>query len=118
MALQAGSRQVSELAAASDMSLPGFMKHLRALEDAGLLRRRKTGRVVTCSLTAKPMRDALGWLARYEAFWGDRLDALARHLDRQDARPTPPEAAPHTGSRTPSTARGMKPAVRAGSRQR
>ena len=63
MALQAGSQPVSELAARSDMSLPGFMKHLRALEDAGLLRRKKTGRVVTCTLSAEPMRDAVDWLA-------------------------------------------------------
>jgi hypothetical protein len=43
------------------MSLPGFMKHLRALEDADLLRRKKTGRVVTCTLVAEPMRDAGRW---------------------------------------------------------
>jgi DNA-binding transcriptional ArsR family regulator len=82
--LQAGSRPVSELAAHSDMSLPGFMKHLRALEDAGLLSRAKSGRVVTCTLNAGPMQGAAGWLARYEAFWGERLDALARFLYHQE----------------------------------
>jgi DNA-binding transcriptional ArsR family regulator len=91
--LQAGSRPVSELAAQSDMSLPGFMKHLRALEDAGLLSRAKSGRVVTCTLNAGPMQGAAGWLARYEAFWGERLDALARLLYHQEETrqwPTPP----------------------------
>jgi DNA-binding transcriptional ArsR family regulator len=72
-ALQAGSRPVSELAAQSSMSLPGFMKHLRALEDAGLLSRAKTGRVVTCTLTADPMKDAAGWLEKYQSFWTRRL---------------------------------------------
>jgi DNA-binding transcriptional ArsR family regulator len=84
LALQAGSRPVSELAARSDMSLPGFMKHLRALEDAGMLSRAKNGRVVTCTLNAGPMQAAAGWLARYEAFWGERLDALARFLYHQE----------------------------------
>ena len=79
-ALQAGSRPVSELAAQADMSLPGFMKHLRTLEDAGLLSRAKTGRVVTCTLVADPMKDAAGWLEKYESFWTERLDALARLL--------------------------------------
>jgi DNA-binding transcriptional ArsR family regulator len=87
MALQAGSRRVGELAAQSEMSLPGFMKHLRALEHAGLLRSRKSGRAVTCTLTAAPMRDAASWLARYEAFWSERLDALGRYLDEQETEP-------------------------------
>src|SRR2546421_711538 len=80
VALQAGSRRVGELAAQSEMSLPGFMKHLSALEGAGLLHREKTGRVVTCTLTAEPMRDAVSWLSKYESFWNQRLDALARFL--------------------------------------
>ena len=43
---------MSELAAPHDMSLPGFMKHLRVLEDAGLIARSKEGRVVSCELSA------------------------------------------------------------------
>jgi DNA-binding transcriptional ArsR family regulator len=80
---QGGGRPVSELAASSSMSLPGFMKHLRALEDAGLLRRKKSGRVVTCTLNAEPMKSAVEWLAKYEVFWGERLDALTRFLYHQ-----------------------------------
>ncbi len=83
-ALQEGSRGVTQLAAHSGMSLPGFMKHLRTLEDARLLRREKTGRVVTCTLTAEPLKPALDWLSKYERFWNARLDALARFLYRQD----------------------------------
>src|ERR1051325_391208 len=47
--LEDGSRPVTELASTHDMSLPGFMKHLRVLEDAGLLERTKEGRVVRCT---------------------------------------------------------------------
>jgi DNA-binding transcriptional ArsR family regulator len=82
-ALQSGSRAVSELAAGSSLSLPGFIKHLQVLEEAGLLSRIKTGRVVSCTLSAGPMKDAANWLSKYEAFWGERLDALARFLYHQ-----------------------------------
>jgi DNA-binding transcriptional ArsR family regulator len=104
MALQAGSRPVSELAAQSNMSLPGFMKHLRALEDAGMLSRAKSGRVVTCTLNAGPMQDAAGWLARYEAFWGERLDALARFLYHQQETRQWPTPRPRRSPRSRSSA--------------
>jgi DNA-binding transcriptional ArsR family regulator len=45
------------------MSLTGFMKHLRVLDDAGLVSRSKEGRVVQCTLSPEPMRDAVAWLA-------------------------------------------------------
>ncbi|HVN34914.1 MAG TPA: metalloregulator ArsR/SmtB family transcription factor [Casimicrobiaceae bacterium] len=114
LSLQAGSRGVTELAARSQMSLPGFMKHLRALENAGLLRRRKSGRVVTCTLTAEPMRDAARWLAKYEAFWNERLDALGRYLEKEETQPWKQSArsprsrssAGSTSSRPRSGARG------------
>lgn len=75
-----GSRPVTELASAHDMSLPGFMKHLRVLEDAGLLERTKEGRVVRCTLHSEPMKEAASWIAQYEKFWTDKLDSLARSL--------------------------------------
>lgn len=81
--LSEGSLPVTELARPHEMSLPGFMKHLRVLEDAGLVARAKEGRVVQCSLSAKPMRDAASWLARYQKFWTQRLDALDRYLKQQ-----------------------------------
>ena len=62
-ALAAGSGPVSELAQPFGMSLPGFVKHLRVLEDAGLVAREKTGRVVTCELSAAPLREPLGFAA-------------------------------------------------------
>src|SRR6266853_1229742 len=60
-----GDLAVSELAAPHDMSLPGFMKHLRVLENARLISRTKEGRVVNCELSAAPMKDASVWMSRY-----------------------------------------------------
>src|SRR5260221_9174889 len=75
---------VTELAGPHDMSLPGFMKHLRVLEDAGLVTRTKEGRVVSCNLSARPMKDASVWMSRYEKFWTEKLDSLARYLYQQE----------------------------------
>ncbi len=83
-ALGRGSLAVSELAQPHDMSLPGFMKHLQVLENAGLIARSKEGRVVSCELSAAPMKAAAGWMSRYERFWSDKLDSLARYLDQQE----------------------------------
>ena len=82
--LSGGNLGVSELAAPHGMSLPGFMKHLRVLEDAGLIERSKEGRVVSCELSATPMKAASAWMSRYEKFWSDKLDSLARYLYQQE----------------------------------
>ena len=79
-----GDVAVSELAAPHDMSLPGFLKHLKVLEDAGLVTRNKEGRVVSCTLEAQPMKQASAWMARYEKFWTEKLDSLARYLYQQE----------------------------------
>ena len=83
-ALGGGGLAVSELAAPHGMSLPGFMKHLRVLEEAGLIARTKEGRVVSCELSAAPMQQAAAWMQRYEKFWTEKLDALARYLYQQE----------------------------------
>ena len=67
--LAGGAESVSDLAQPYAMSLPGFMKHLRVLEQAGLVSCVKEGRVVRCQLAARPMREASRWLAHYEKFW-------------------------------------------------
>jgi DNA-binding transcriptional ArsR family regulator len=73
---------ISELARPLSMSLPAVMKHLDVLEGAGLIARQKTGRTVACRLTAAPMEDAMGWLARYQRFWTESLDRLAAALEK------------------------------------
>jgi len=59
---------VSELAQPFAMSLPAIMKHLDVLSDAGLIARAKTGRIVACRLTARPMEQAMDWLSHYQRF--------------------------------------------------
>jgi DNA-binding transcriptional ArsR family regulator len=101
--LDGGSLPVSELAAPHDMSLPGFMKHLRVLEDAGLITCSKEGRVVNCTLSAESMKEAAAWMARYEKFWNERLDALGRYLYHQKEL-TPWQAKSTRSRRSPSPA--------------
>ena len=79
--LSEGATSVSELAAPHNMSLTGVAKHLRVLEDAGLLTRKKEGRVVWCDLEPEPLKDAAEWIAHYQRFWEERLDALADYFN-------------------------------------
>lgn len=71
---------VTELAAPFDMSLPAVGKHLRVLEKAGLVQRTVSGRIHRCSLNALPLRDAGQWLAHYQEFWDETLDALIEYI--------------------------------------
>jgi hypothetical protein len=63
------------------------MKHLRVLEDAGLVRSVKAGRIVTCAIAPDPMKEAMDWLSRYEHFWNTRLDVLAEYLNHEEDPP-------------------------------
>lgn len=76
-----GEATVGELAEGFDVSLNQVSKHLKTLEAAGLLQRRKVGREHRCSLEAAPMARARSWLEHYEQFWRSALDNLAQHLD-------------------------------------
>src|ERR1700734_419809 len=67
---------VSELAAPFPIKLPAVMKHLGVLDEAGLITRSKSGRVVTVRLRAEPMKAALDWLRRYRRFWSVCPDGL------------------------------------------
>jgi DNA-binding transcriptional ArsR family regulator len=82
--LTQGPASVSDLAQPHAMSLPGFMKHLRVLEEAGLVVRAKEGRTVRCELAPAALEDAAMWLAHYEKFWSAQLDALGRYLYHQE----------------------------------
>src|ERR1700704_1907131 len=99
-----GDLAVSELAAPHDMSLPGFMKHLRVLENAGLIARSKEGRVVSCELSAAPMKQAAVWMSRYEKFWTEKLDSLARYLYQQEELQTWNKPSLGKSPRSPSPA--------------
>ena len=77
---------VSELARPFSLKLPGMMKHLDVLSDAGLITRAKTGRTVSVHLSVGPMREAMEWLKRYERFWTVSLDRLAALVEEGGER--------------------------------
>jgi DNA-binding transcriptional ArsR family regulator len=78
--LARGDRCVTDLARPHAMSLPAVSKHLRVLENAGLIRRRRCGRVHRLKLEAAPMKQASQWMEEYRQFWEQRLDRLDEYL--------------------------------------
>lgn len=87
--LSQGDATVGEIAAPFKMSQPAISRHLKVLERAGLISRRRRATARLSHLEAAPLRDATAWLARYQAYWDesyDRLDDLltALHDDQTD----------------------------------
>jgi DNA-binding transcriptional ArsR family regulator len=77
---------VSELARPFSLKLPGMMKHLDVLSDAGLITRSKTGRTVSVHISLGPMREAMAWLQRYERFWTASIDRLVAFVEEDGER--------------------------------
>ena len=87
--LALGDRSIGELAEPLRMSFAGASKHVKVLEDAGLVKRRKAGRKHIIRIEAKPLEEAERWLRQWEKFWTvglDRLEALIEH-DKQEENP-------------------------------
>jgi DNA-binding transcriptional ArsR family regulator len=78
--------RVTEVAKHFSVSLPAVSKHLRVLENAGLIKRKRDGRVHRLRLDAKPMGDAAAWIEHYRNFWEVRFDALADYLQKQQKK--------------------------------
>jgi DNA-binding transcriptional ArsR family regulator len=76
-------RCVTDLAKPFSISLPAISKHLRVLENAGLIKRERNGRVHRLQLRAKPMAEASKWIEQYRDFWEAQLDALSHYLEKQ-----------------------------------
>ena len=83
--LAKGERSVGELAAPYAMSFAGASKHVKVLETAGLVARRKVGRTQLCTLQADRLREADAWLRQWERFWNSRLDALEALIEADAA---------------------------------
>ena len=81
--LMRGERSITALAAPFDMSFAGAAKHVKVLEDAGLVERRKVGRAYMCSLRPQPLAEAGHLLGQWEKFWNVRLDRLEALLAEQ-----------------------------------
>ncbi len=76
-----GEQRVTELAEGFDVSLNQVSKHLKILERAGILVRRREGREHRCSVDLRALMGARSWLEAYEALWRDSLAGLERYLD-------------------------------------
>ncbi len=87
--LSEGETSVTVLAEPFHVSLPAVMKHLRVLEDAGLISREKEGRVSRCRLNASALQCAAEWINPYKRFWRIRLNALENHLRSQHGQHNP-----------------------------
>src|ERR1700690_4466960 len=85
--LARGEATVKELAQVTPVHIspPAISRHLRVLERAGLMRRRKVGRQHFCRLVAEPLSKASAWLANYQRFWEAKLGALDEYLSQDDA---------------------------------
>lgn len=80
--LGAGDASVSDLAASFDMTLTGVKKHVRVLEQAGLVTTKKIGRVRQCRLGPRRLDAETAWIANYQQMLEERLDSLGEFLER------------------------------------
>jgi DNA-binding transcriptional ArsR family regulator len=88
--LTGGDATVAELAAPFDMSQPAVSKHLKVLERAGLISRRRRATARLSHLEAEPLREATEWLARYRHFWEESYEQLDELLESLQGSQDPP----------------------------
>jgi len=86
--LAKGDECVTDLAQPHAMSLAAVSKHLMVLERAGLVKRRRKGRLHSLALEARPMQEAQAWIDRYRKFWEGNLDQFEKYLDKLQAKET------------------------------
>jgi DNA-binding transcriptional ArsR family regulator len=79
--LAGGECSVTELAKPFDMSMPAVSKHLRVLERAGLIARRRDAQWRRCRIEARPLKEVAEWAERYRHIWERRLDRLEAYLE-------------------------------------
>jgi DNA-binding transcriptional ArsR family regulator len=82
--LSQGEARVTDLARPFAISLNSVSKHIRMLERAHLVRRRRAGREHLLSYDPQPLDEAAAWIAAQRAFWTERLDALERELNKPE----------------------------------
>jgi DNA-binding transcriptional ArsR family regulator len=84
--LALGDKSIGELGEPFAMSFAGAAKHVKVLERAGLVARRRAGRRQMCTLQAEPLAEAERWLRQWEKFWNVRLDRLQAVVERDEGR--------------------------------
>ncbi len=88
--LAAGECTVGELGRPFPISAPAISKHLRLLEGAGLIERRRDGRTLRCRLNAPALDQAVDWMTTQRRFWAESFDRLADHLLAQKQKDRSP----------------------------
>jgi DNA-binding transcriptional ArsR family regulator len=78
--LAAGPARFTDIAEPFDTALNSVTKHLKLLERAGLIKRKKQGREVFISFRGEPLREVAEWVHEYEQFWNERLDKFEQHF--------------------------------------
>src|SRR5437588_3637457 len=86
--LASGECSVTELAEPFDMSMPAVSKHLRVLEQAGLIVRRRDAQWRPCRLEPAPLKDVAAWTDRFRAIWEQRFDRLETYLQELKSKET------------------------------
>jgi DNA-binding transcriptional ArsR family regulator len=81
--LSAGPARFTDIARPFDTALNSVTKHLKLLERAGLIERRKQGREVFISFRGEPLRQVAGWVHEYERFWNTHLDQFERYFAKR-----------------------------------
>jgi DNA-binding transcriptional ArsR family regulator len=108
--LASGECSISELAEPFEISLPAVSKHVRVLEDAGLLVRERDGRVHRCNIDPAPIAAATAWLEDMRRFWESRLDALAGYIDQLEETEWPePKQDPQRASKSGGSTKRRPP---------
>ena len=81
MRIRDSDETVNEIASKFSVSLPAISKHLKVLERAGLISRRKVGQKRFCHAEPSIMEDAVAWLEYYQEFWNERLENLRQFVE-------------------------------------
>ena len=84
--LALGEKSIGELAQPFEMSFAGASKHVKVLEEAGLISRRKAGRTHLITIDAKPLEEAERWMRQWERFWNTRLDRLQALIESHEEK--------------------------------
>ena len=84
--LAAQPARFTDVARPLDVSLNAVTKHLKLLERAGLIARKKRGREVLISLRPEPLRLVSGWVHEYEHFWNTKLDRFQQHFEAKNSK--------------------------------
>ncbi|MFE8601648.1 ArsR/SmtB family transcription factor [Archangium violaceum] len=83
-----GAASISDLAAKFELTLTGLKKHVQVLEDAGLVTTEKVGRVRTCRLGPRRLKEEVAWISKYQQMVEERFDRLEELLERTEGEDT------------------------------